>query len=467
MQDIVGDRTASLQLHCFVLHCGSTASERVVCAVLTYFSVYRSRMSDLFIAFSVFIGPATLFSVISMAIKIKLLLRRVAERRNAGKLRRSASQRNFLQLGMKVALRMLAEEYVLRHDQLEHEELKSSNDMLVHQGYSCAIGVVCEVLQLTIPLRSGSRCLCLLAWPGEANFLAAGPALLHFEHWYATRQLVRPPFSVRRFQLFRSVPSASCQQPQLEHRRGQGALLRRLHHHPVHDVSSQSDDERCGTDIPHPPGPCSVACSVAVACSPLQRPHLVRECPCLWDTLVFAAIMLTHKLVSLKHFPEIWEQHVQLRSQAKQLADRSKQLQLERAGIQVVRSGTPSGAQTGAPNTPTSARNSSPPSARNSGAPSARNSGRNSPRAELREPMDPHFARFAEAMAAPARMSTSSRYSPKRVTAETLKIPDAAAPAPARSNGMELSLAMDPEGLDRIVIQLAIVPTASTHQPGA
>jgi hypothetical protein len=126
------------------------ASAFVYCAVLTYLSVYQSGMSDLFVAFSVFIGPAMLFSAISMGMKMQLLLRRVAERRrmNAGNQR--ATKRNFLQLGMKVALRMLAEEYVLRYDQLQHQELKSSNDVLLHQGFSCAIGAACEDLPFCI-----------------------------------------------------------------------------------------------------------------------------------------------------------------------------------------------------------------------------------------------------------------------------------------------------------------------------
>jgi hypothetical protein len=193
-------------------------------------------------------------------------------------------------------------------------------------------------------------------------------------------------------------------------------------------------------------------------CSETTHIRACRACACsaalvgALIVLVLAVIMLTHKLVSLKHFPEIWAEHVKLLHNGRLLADRSKQLQLERAGIHVVHSGTPSGAASRASSGPVSVPTS------------ARTSGRNSPRGGA-EPIDPHFARFAEAMAAPApaqSASASHRSSPRPEPVglhdATPKMAEGPESAPTCSNALGVSLVMDLNGgLQAIAIQPAVV----------
>ena len=96
---------------------------------------------DLFIAESVFIVPALLSSVLAIAVKGRLLLRRVKRRRadaaSAVKERRSRKQ-------MRAALHMLLQRFVLQHEEHVYEELKNANDRQRYEGYGYMLGIAME-----------------------------------------------------------------------------------------------------------------------------------------------------------------------------------------------------------------------------------------------------------------------------------------------------------------------------------
>ena len=111
------------------------------CAVFGYVSLYRHGIWDLFIAESVFIVPALLASVLAIATKGWLLLRRV-ERRRADAVGAVKERRNRKQ--MRAALHMLLQRFVLQHEEHAHEELKNANDRGRYEGYGYMLGIVME-----------------------------------------------------------------------------------------------------------------------------------------------------------------------------------------------------------------------------------------------------------------------------------------------------------------------------------
>jgi hypothetical protein len=89
----------------------------------------------------VFIVPALLSSVLAIAVKGRLLLRRVKRRRadavNAVKERRNRKQ-------MSAALHMLLQRFVLQHEERVYEELKNANDRQRYEGYGYMLGIAME-----------------------------------------------------------------------------------------------------------------------------------------------------------------------------------------------------------------------------------------------------------------------------------------------------------------------------------
>ena len=118
------------------------------CAVFGYFSLYKRGFGDLFVAESVFIVPALLSSVLAIAVKGRLLLRRVKRRQAdavAGIREVSASavkERNRKQ--MSAALRMLLQRFMLQHEEHVYEELKNANDRQRYEGYGYMLGIAME-----------------------------------------------------------------------------------------------------------------------------------------------------------------------------------------------------------------------------------------------------------------------------------------------------------------------------------
>ena len=88
-----------------------------------------------------FIVPALLSSVLAIAVKGRLLLRRVKRRRadavNAVKERRSRKL-------MSAALHMLLQRFVLQHEERVYEELKNANDRQRYEGYGYMLGIAME-----------------------------------------------------------------------------------------------------------------------------------------------------------------------------------------------------------------------------------------------------------------------------------------------------------------------------------
>jgi len=143
LQDIGGDgaQTITTAPSPFVVF-GVRASARCwFCAVFGYFSLYRSGFWDLFIAESVFIVPALLSSVLAIAVKGWLLLRRVKRRRadaaSAVKERRNRKV-------MRAALHMLLQRFVLQQEERIHEELRNANDRQRYEGYGYMLGIAME-----------------------------------------------------------------------------------------------------------------------------------------------------------------------------------------------------------------------------------------------------------------------------------------------------------------------------------
>ncbi len=143
---------ASLPLRLFMF----CASVSVICAVVGYVSLARSEYTDLFVAQSVFIGPALLTSVLAIAVKARLMLRRVEHKRAAVERAAGASGTRRM---MPAALRMLARRFVLQHDEQAHKELKNANDRLRYEGYAYMLGIGSEARFVRMfHLRSPSHC---------------------------------------------------------------------------------------------------------------------------------------------------------------------------------------------------------------------------------------------------------------------------------------------------------------------
>jgi hypothetical protein len=111
------------------------------CAVFGYVRLYRRGVWDLFIAESVFIVPALLSSVLAIAVKGWLLLRRVKRRRADAA---SAVKEKTNRQQMPAALHMLLQRFVLQHEEHVHEELKNANDRQRYEGYGYMLGIAME-----------------------------------------------------------------------------------------------------------------------------------------------------------------------------------------------------------------------------------------------------------------------------------------------------------------------------------
>ena len=121
------------------------------CAVFGYFSLYQAAdKRDLFIAESVFIVPALLSSVLAIAGKGWLLLRRVKRRRadagsaSAVKERRNRKQMSAVLHSRQTVLYMLLQRFVLQHEEHVYEELKNANDRQRYEGYGYMLGIAME-----------------------------------------------------------------------------------------------------------------------------------------------------------------------------------------------------------------------------------------------------------------------------------------------------------------------------------
>jgi hypothetical protein len=103
---------------------------------------------------SVFIVPALLASVISVAAKGRLIVRRVNDRRAAaqGATARAAAAATSRSrsIQMRAALQMLAQRFVLKHDELAYEERKSTNDRDRYEGYNYILGIAVEACSPTL-----------------------------------------------------------------------------------------------------------------------------------------------------------------------------------------------------------------------------------------------------------------------------------------------------------------------------
>jgi hypothetical protein len=143
LQDIGGDgaQTVTTVSSPFVFGVGALSRCRF-CAVFGYFSLYQAPdKQDLFIAESVFIVPALLSSVLAIAVKGRLLLRRVKRRRADAAL---ARQERRSRKQMRAALHMLLQRFVLQHEERVYEELRSANDRQRYEGYGYMLGIAME-----------------------------------------------------------------------------------------------------------------------------------------------------------------------------------------------------------------------------------------------------------------------------------------------------------------------------------
>ena len=115
------------------------------CAVFGYYSLYTAKgaFRDLFIAESVFIVPALLSSVLAIAVKGWLLLRRV-KRRRADAVSASAVKERRNRKQMSAVLYMLLQRFVLQHEEHVYEERKNANDRQRYEGYGYMLGIAME-----------------------------------------------------------------------------------------------------------------------------------------------------------------------------------------------------------------------------------------------------------------------------------------------------------------------------------
>ena len=121
----------------------------MLCAGFSYYSIYNSGHEGLFIASSVFIGPAVVTSVLSILTKSGLMARRVAQRRQAVSQRRQDGRASLSRPSgpgqSSMRLEMLVQHYMLRHDKHAYEELKAANDRHRYEGYGFMLAIVTEV----------------------------------------------------------------------------------------------------------------------------------------------------------------------------------------------------------------------------------------------------------------------------------------------------------------------------------
>ena len=145
LQDIGGDGAQTITTAPSPFVFGVRASARCwFCAVFGYFSLYQATdKQDLFIAESVFIVPALLSSVLAIAVKGRLLLRRV-KRRRADAVSASAVKERRNRKQMSAVLYMLLQGFVLQHEEHVYEELKNANDRERYEGYGYMLGIAME-----------------------------------------------------------------------------------------------------------------------------------------------------------------------------------------------------------------------------------------------------------------------------------------------------------------------------------
>ncbi len=152
-----------------------------VCAVFSYGSLYQSGNADLFIASSVFVVPMAVFAVGAVVSKLRLMRRRVKQRRAAAKPQADRAASNLTPAAKRAVLRILLERFLLQHDQLMFEERKSANDARRYVCYGYAIGVVSEVRSVFVACAVGSlvahsEASCFL-YTADGCGLAAGCAV--------------------------------------------------------------------------------------------------------------------------------------------------------------------------------------------------------------------------------------------------------------------------------------------------
>lgn len=91
-----------------------------------FVAIKDSGNPDLFVAFGVFIVPATVFSAATIGLKLWLLKRRTAQRMDVRHALRSAP----------MDFRLLCDLFMLRTSHRRHDDLKSANDGARYQAYS-------------------------------------------------------------------------------------------------------------------------------------------------------------------------------------------------------------------------------------------------------------------------------------------------------------------------------------------
>jgi hypothetical protein len=113
----------------------------VVCVGFGYVALYNSEYPGLFVASSVFIGPAFLCSVLSIASKVWLITERIAQNRQGTK---SQPSKQSPRQWKSVTFLILAQRFVLRHDRRMYDERKRANDRSRYEAYGHMLGVVFE-----------------------------------------------------------------------------------------------------------------------------------------------------------------------------------------------------------------------------------------------------------------------------------------------------------------------------------
>jgi hypothetical protein len=111
--------------------------------LFTFVAIKNSGNPDLFVAFGVFIVPATVFSAATIGLKFWLLKRRAAQRLDVRHALRSAP----------MDFRLLCDLFMLRTGQRQHEEDKSANDGARYQAYSYILLALTEVCGAELPGR--------------------------------------------------------------------------------------------------------------------------------------------------------------------------------------------------------------------------------------------------------------------------------------------------------------------------
>ena len=117
----------------------------MVCAVFSYANLYRTTgNTDLFVAASVFLAPMVVLAVGAMVSKLRLMRRRMKQRRPDA-IARARTASGLTAAARRAILRMLMERFLLQHDQLVFNERKSANDARRYECYGYLLGILSEV----------------------------------------------------------------------------------------------------------------------------------------------------------------------------------------------------------------------------------------------------------------------------------------------------------------------------------